>query len=90
MLLINVYHGGQILNTSTSVGYDIRDLKRQIHICLKMLRSHFNINISAQINTASPSSTGFFIIYLGLFLKKFGEWLKQQLCTKYPGIKYWS
>jgi hypothetical protein len=24
MLLINVYHGGQILNTSIGVGYDIR------------------------------------------------------------------
>jgi hypothetical protein len=59
MLLINVYHGGQILNTSTSVGYDIRDLKRHIHIGLKMLRSHFNISISARINTASPSLTGF-------------------------------
>jgi hypothetical protein len=24
MLLINVYHGGQILNTSIGMGYDIR------------------------------------------------------------------
>jgi hypothetical protein len=48
ILLINVYHGGQILNTSTGMGYDIRaactfsadeiinlrDLKRQIHVGL--------------------------------------------------------
>jgi hypothetical protein len=66
MLLINVYYRGQILNTSTGAGYDIRaactfsidetisihDLKRQIHVSLKMLPSHFNIIISARINTA--------------------------------------
>jgi hypothetical protein len=54
MLLINVYHGGQILNTSIGVYYDIRaactffadetinlrDLKRQIHAGLKLLPSH--------------------------------------------------
>jgi hypothetical protein len=64
MLLINVHHGGQILNTSTSVSYDIRvactfsvdeiisihDLKRQIYVGLKLLPSHFNISTSAQIN----------------------------------------
>jgi hypothetical protein len=51
MLLINVYHESQILNTSTGVGYDIRaacifstdetinlrDLKRQIHASLELL-----------------------------------------------------
>jgi hypothetical protein len=51
ILLINVYHEGQILNTSTGVGYDIRvactfsadeainlcDLKRQIHAGLELL-----------------------------------------------------
>jgi hypothetical protein len=66
MLLINVYYRGQILNTSTGAGYNIRaactfsidetisihDLKRQIHVSLKMLPSHFNIIISARINTA--------------------------------------
>jgi hypothetical protein len=102
MLLINVYHGGQILNTSTGVGYDIcvactfsadeiiniHDLKRQIHVGLKLLSSHFNITISAWISTAPSSSSVFFIVYLGLFVKKFGEWLKQQLHTKYPGIKH--
>jgi hypothetical protein len=104
MLLINVYHGGQILNTSTGVGYDIRaactfstdetmnihDLKRQIYIGLKLLSSHFNISISARINTVPPGLGNFFIVHLGLFLKKFGEWLKQQFHAKYPGIKHWS
>jgi hypothetical protein len=87
MLLINVYHGGQILNTSTGVGYDIRaactfsaneiinfrDLKRQIHAGLELLSSQFTINISARINTAPAGSGGFFIAYLGLFLMKFQE-----------------
>jgi hypothetical protein len=87
MLLIHVYHGGQILNTSTSVGYDIRaactfsadkkinlhNLKRLIHFSLELLPSHFNINISAQINTDSVDLCGFFIVYLRLFLKKFEE-----------------
>jgi hypothetical protein len=53
ILLINVYYEGQILNTSTGVGYDIRvactfsadetinlcDLKRQIHAGLELLPS---------------------------------------------------
>jgi hypothetical protein len=87
MLLINVYHGGQILNTSTDMSYDIRamftfsadktisihDLKRHIHVGLKLLPSHFNISISARINTAPSGFGDFFIVYLGLFLKKFGE-----------------
>jgi hypothetical protein len=66
MLLINVYHGGQILNTSTNTGYDIhaactfsadetinlRDLKRSIHAGLELLPSKFNISTRARINTA--------------------------------------
>jgi hypothetical protein len=87
MLLINVYHGGQILKTSTGTDYDIhvtctfsadeainlRDLKRQIHAGLELLPSQFNISISAWINTALVGSGGFFITYLGLFLMKFEE-----------------
>jgi hypothetical protein len=75
MLLINVYHRGQILNTSTDAGYDIHaactfsvdkiisihDLNRQIHIGLKLLPSHFNITISAQINTAQSGLDVFFL-----------------------------
>jgi hypothetical protein len=71
------------MNTSTDVGYDIRvartfsadetinlcDLKRQIHAGLKLLTSQFN-SISAWINTVRAGSSGFFIAYLGLFLKK--------------------
>jgi hypothetical protein len=73
MLLINVYHGGQILNTSTSTGYNIhaactfsadetinlRDLKIQIHAGLELLPSQFNISIRARINTAPAGSDGF-------------------------------
>jgi hypothetical protein len=73
MLPINVYYEGQILNTSTSVDYDIRaactfsvdeiisihDLKMHIHVGLKLLPSHFNISISTRINTA-PSGSGVF------------------------------
>jgi hypothetical protein len=87
MLLINVYHGGQILKTSTDTDFDIhaacifsadetinlRDLKRQIHAGLELLPIQFNISISAWINTNSVGSGDFFIIYLGLFLMKFGE-----------------
>jgi hypothetical protein len=68
MLLINVYHGGQILNTSTNMGYDIRDLTG-----LELLPSQFNISISACINTALAGSGDFFIAYLRLFLMNFGE-----------------
>jgi hypothetical protein len=74
MLLINMYHGAQILNTSTGMGYDIRascifsadetisihDLKRQIHTGLKLLHSHFNITINVRINTATSSLGDFF------------------------------
>jgi hypothetical protein len=73
MLLINVYHGGQILNTSTGVGYDIcvayifsadeiikfRDLRRQIHAGLELLPNQSKISISAQINTAPVGTGGF-------------------------------
>jgi hypothetical protein len=75
MLLINMYHGGQILKTSTGTDYDIhtactfsadeainlRDLNRQIHTGLELLPSQFNISISARINTAPTGSGGFFI-----------------------------
>jgi hypothetical protein len=66
MLLINVYHVSQMLNTLTDADYDIHvtcifstdetisiyDLKRWIHVGLKSLSSHFNITIIARINTA--------------------------------------
>jgi hypothetical protein len=84
MLLINVYHGGQILNTSIGVGYDIRaactfyadetinlrDLKRQVHASLELLSSQFNISISARINTAPVGSSGFFYSLFGVVSDK--------------------
>jgi hypothetical protein len=87
MLLINVYHGGQILNTSTGVGYDIRaacifstgetinlrDLKMQIHDGLELLLSQFTISISAWINTAPASSGGFFYSLFGVISDEIWE-----------------
>jgi hypothetical protein len=75
ILLINVYYEGQILNTSTDVGYDIRDactfyvddiinvhdFRMQIHASSKLLSSHFNLIISAWNNTAQPDSNDYFI-----------------------------
>jgi hypothetical protein len=74
MLLIIVYHRGQILNILTGVGYDIciactfsadetiniHDLKKHIHVGLKLLPSHFNISIIAYINTFPLGSGDFF------------------------------
>jgi hypothetical protein len=82
-----VYHGGQILNTSTGMSYDIRamctfsvdetinlrDLKRQIHAGLELLSNQFNISISARINIVLACSDDFFYNLLGLFLIKFAE-----------------
>jgi hypothetical protein len=76
-LLINVYHGGQILKTSTDTDFDIhgactfsadeainlRDLKRQIHADLELLPSQFNISISIRINTAPVGSGGFYSLF---------------------------
>jgi hypothetical protein len=59
-IIINKHHEGQILNTSTDVDYDIyvvcifstdetisiHDMKRQIHVDLKLLPRNFNISIS--------------------------------------------
>jgi hypothetical protein len=73
MLLINVYHGGQIMNASISIGYDIhaacifsvdeiiniRDMKMHIHSGFELLPSKFNININAQINTSLVGSGDF-------------------------------
>jgi hypothetical protein len=87
MLLINVYHESQILNTSTDVGYDIcaactfstdetinlHDLKIQIHTDLELLAGKFTISICARINTVPVGSDYFFTVYLGLFLKKIGK-----------------
>jgi hypothetical protein len=80
MLLINVYHGGQILSNSTGTSYDIhtactfsadetinfRDLKRQIHAGLKLLPSQFNISIRVWINTAPAGSSDFFYSLFGV------------------------
>jgi hypothetical protein len=101
MLLINVYHGDQILNTSTDVGYDIRvacifyaddtinlrDLKKHIHVGLKLLPSQFSISISARINTAPAGSGVFFIAYLGLFSDEIWGMIKTTVSYQLPGYK---
>jgi hypothetical protein len=101
MLLINVYHGGQILNTSTGVGYDIlaactfsadetinlRDLKRQIHASLELLPSQFNINISAQINTAPAGSGDFFYSLFGVISDEIWRMIKTTAMYQLPGYK---
>jgi hypothetical protein len=75
-----VYHGGQILNTSTDTRYDIhaactfsadetinlRDLKRQIHAGLELLPNQFNISIRARINNAPAGSGDFFYSLFGI------------------------
>jgi hypothetical protein len=73
ILLINVYHGGQILNTSTGMGYDIltactfstdetinlRDLKRQIYIGLDSLAN----SISALVYALADSDDFFYNLF---------------------------
>jgi hypothetical protein len=100
MLLINVYHGGQILNTSTDMGYDICaactfsadeiinfcDLKRQIHANLELLPSQFNISISARINTASAGS-GIFYSLFGIVSDKIWGIIQTTAPYQLPGYK---
>jgi hypothetical protein len=100
MLLINVYHGGQILKTSTGVSYNIciactfsvdkiiniHDLKRQIHVGLKLLSSHFNITISAWINTA-PSSLSVFYSLFGVISQEIWGMVKTIVSYQIPGYK---
>jgi hypothetical protein len=81
-----MYHGGQILNTSTCMSYDIhatcifsanktinlRDLKRHIHVGLELLA---NSTLALVHGSTLPQQVRvvFFTVYLGLFLMKFGE-----------------
>jgi hypothetical protein len=101
MLLINVYHGCQILNTSTGVGYDIcvvcifsvnetinkHDLMRQINDGLKLLTSHFNITISTQINTAPPGSGVFFYSLFGIVSEEIWGIVKTTASYQISGYK---
>jgi hypothetical protein len=101
MMLINVYHGDQILNTSTNVGYDIcaactfsadetisiHDLKRHIYVGLKLLPSHFDISISALINTTLPGSGGFFYRFFGVFFEEIWEIIKTIVPYQILGYK---
>jgi hypothetical protein len=52
---------------------NLHDLRRQIRAGLELLSNQFNISISARINTGPAGSGDFFIVYLWLFLMKFGE-----------------
>jgi hypothetical protein len=97
----NVYRGSQIINTSTDVGYDIRaactfsadetisiyDLKRQIHVSLKLLPSHFNISISARMNTASPDSDEFFYSLFVIISEEVWGIIKTTTPYQIPGYK---
>jgi hypothetical protein len=59
ILLINVYHGGQILNTSTGTGYDM-DVDVDEDVDVELGRSnleHFNPLSSSGAATISYSST---------------------------------
>jgi hypothetical protein len=101
ILLINVYHGGQILNTSTGVGYDIRvactfsadetinlrDLKRQIHAGLELLPSQFTISISARINTAPTGSGDFFYSLFWVISDKIWGMIKTTVPYQLPRYK---
>jgi hypothetical protein len=96
-----VYHGGQILNTSTGAGYDIRavctfsadrtinlrDLKRQIHAGLELLSSQFNISISVRINTVPAGSGDFFYSLFGVISKKNWGMIKTTASCQIPGYK---
>jgi hypothetical protein len=101
MLLINMYHGGQILNTSTGVGYDIRaactfsvdetinlrDLKRQIHAGLELLLNQFNISISVRINTAPAGSGNFFYSLFEIISDEIWGMIKTIAPYQLPGYK---
>jgi hypothetical protein len=98
--LIIVYHGGQILNTSTGMGYDIRvthifsadetinlrDMKIQIYTGLELLPSQFSINISARINTALAGSGDFLYSLFGVISNEI--WRMIKTTTPYQLPKY--
>jgi hypothetical protein len=96
-----VYHGGQILNISTGVGYNIRavcifsadetnnlrDLKRQIHAGLELLLSQFSISISAWINTAPAGLGGFFYNLFGVISDEIWGMIKTTAPYQLPQYK---
>jgi hypothetical protein len=83
-------HGGQILDTSIGTCYNIHaaytfsidetinihDLKRHIHVGLKLLASHFNITINAWINTAPSGSGVFFHNLFGIISEEIWRMVK--------------
>jgi hypothetical protein len=100
IMLINMYHGGQILNTSTGVDYDIHvactfsadetinlcDLKRQIHTSLELLPNQFNISISARINTAQQVRVVFYHLF-GVVSDEIWGIIKTTAPYQLPGYK---
>jgi hypothetical protein len=96
-----VYHGGQILNISTDVGYDIRavcifstdetinlrDLKRQIHTGLELLPRQFTISISTRINTAPAGSGDFFYNLFGVVSDEIWGMIKTTAPYQLPQYK---
>ena len=78
MIVINVYHGGEILRGPAGVDYSCNvkfsfnvteetyfdDVRRQIYVGLGLLPSQFKLNISARLNTGGIAS--FFYNLLGV------------------------
>jgi hypothetical protein len=70
VLLINVYYGGKILNTPTSVNYtngatctisisnniSFEDLRKQVHTNLSLPPSQYMLTIKTWINTTQLAS----------------------------------
>jgi hypothetical protein len=101
ILLINVYHEGQIQSTSIGIVYDIHasctffadetinlhDLNIHIHAGLELLTSQFNINISVRINTAPVSSGAFFYNLFGIVSEEIWGMIKITAPYQIPGYK---
>jgi hypothetical protein len=83
MLLINVYHGYQILNTLADTGYDIHaactffaddtisihDLNMQIHVGFELLPNHFNLTLVHEPTLPNQVRVFFYILFEIVFEK---------------------
>ena len=94
MLLINVFYGGQILNTPTGINYDIpaactlpvndrislEEMRRQVYVGLKLLPSQFNLKIRARINTPQPGYGNYFYTLFWVDCEQTWEMIKSAAC----------